>query len=203
MSGIIADNVGRNSGLLKAPSAGGTWTKISSVTASSSATVDFTSGIDSTYNVYCFRFYNIHPETDNKTFSFNFSSDGGSNYNVTKTTSWFQAYNNEADDNNTLAYVTGQDLAQGTGFQTLSEGTGNDNDQCYCGQLYLYDPSNTTFVKHFMARTLSQNDDGQPAYVLDGLFAGYFNTTSALTRFQFKFASGNIDSGTIKLYGVS
>ena len=78
-----------------------------------------------------------------------------------------------------------------------------NNDENLNGTLHIFDPSNTTFVKHFMARTLSQNDDGQPAYVLDGLFAGYFNTTSALTRFQFKFASGNIDSGTIKLYGVS
>ena len=97
---------------------GGSMVLLSTVTASSSATISFTSGIDDTYNVYCFKMINIHPETDNKTFSFNFSSDGGSNYNVTKTTSWFQAYNNEADDNNTLAYVTGQDLAQGTGFQT-------------------------------------------------------------------------------------
>ena len=199
MSGIIASNIDSNSGLIKKPSAG-VWVKISAVTASSSATVSFTSGIDSTYNVYCFILNNIHPETDNKTLSFNFSTDGGSNYNVTKTTSWFQAYNNEADDNNTLTYVTGQDLAQGTGFQTLSEGTGNDNDQCYCGQLYLYDPSNTTFVKHFMA---AGNDTYFSDFLNNIYVAGYGNTTSAIDAVQFKFASGDIDAGTITLYGIN
>ena len=179
---------------------GGAWTLLSTQTASSSATVSFTSGIDDTYNVYCFKMINIHPETDNKTFSFNFSSDGGSNYNVTKTTSWFQAYNNEADDNNTLAYVTGQDLAQGTGFQTLSEGTGNDNDQCYCGQLYLYDPSNTTFVKHFMA---VGNDTYFSDFLNNIYVAGYCNTTSAVNAIQFKFNTGDVDAGVIKLYGIS
>lgn len=199
MSGIIASNIDSNSGLIKKPAAG-IWVKISSVTASSSGDVSFTSGIDSTYKEYCFVLNSIHPQTDNKTLSFNFSTDGGSNYNVTKTSTWWQAYNNEAADNNTLTYISGQDLAQSTGFQTLSEGTGNDNDQCYSGYLYLYDPSSTTFVKNFMA----VGSDTYFSDFINNIFVGgYGNTTSAIDAVQFKFASGNIDAGTITLYGIN
>ena len=189
-------------GITALPSAvsGGAWTLLSTTTASSSATLSITSGLDSTYDVYCFKMINIHPGTDNKTFSFNFSTDGGSNYNVTKTTSWIQAYNNEAADNNTFTYVTGQDLAQSTNFQTLSEGTGADNDQCYCGELYLFAPSSTTYVKHFFA---IGNDTYFSDFINNIFVGGYCNTTSAVNAIQFKFNTGNVDAGVIKLYGIS
>ena len=199
MSGIIANNISSNSGLIKAPSAG-VWVKISAVTASSSATVSFTSGIDSTYDKYCFIFNNIHAATDNQLFHFNGSSDSGSNYNVTKTTSYFRAYHSEGDATG-LGYDSGGDLAQGTGFQVLNgDGLGIDNDQSTSGYLYLYNPADTTFVKHFMSvfNNMTPDDYLQNTYV-----AGYFNTTSAVDAIQFKMASGDIDAGTITLYGIN
>ena len=183
---------------------GGSLVLLATETASSSATISFTSNIDDTYNEYVFKFINIHPSAES-VFSFQADTGTNTNYNQTITSTSFRAFHREDGGENGLGYITGGDQGQGTGFQHLMESPqlGTNNDENLNGTLHIFDPSNTTFVKHFMARTLSQNDDGQPAYVLDGLFAGYFNTTSALTRFQFKFASGNIDSGTIKLYGVS
>ena len=173
-------------------------------TASSSATISFTSNIDDTYNEYVFKFINIHPSAESV---FSFQADTGTNtsYNQTITSASFRAFHREDAGENGLGYITGGDQAQGTGFQHLMESPqlGTNNDENLNGTLHIYNPSSTTFVKHFTARTLSQNDDSQPAYVLDGYFAGYFNTTTALTRFQFKFASGNIDAGTIKMYGVA
>ncbi len=172
-------------------------------TASSSSTISFTSNIDSTYDEYVFKFINIHPSAES-VFSFQADTGTNTNYNQTITSSSFRAYNREDDGERGLGYISAGDQAQGTGFQHLMESPqlGTNNDENLNGTLHIYNPSSTTFVKHFMARTLSQNDDSQPAYVLDGFFAGYFNTTSALTRFQFKFASGNIDAGVIKMYGV-
>ena len=174
---------------------------LSTQTASSSATIDFTSGIDSTYKEYIFKFIGIHPQTDATVFQMNGSTDTGSNYNVTKTTTAFYAIHRESETTPVLEYDTGSDLAQSTAFsRVVSAGnTGNDNDQCCVGQMWLFNPSSTTFVKHFMAvgDTVGNSD-----YDMPGFFAGYFNTTTALTRFQFKFASGNIDAGTIKMYGV-
>ena len=171
---------------------------ISEQTASSSSTIQFTSGIDSTYKEYIIKIINLHPQTDNQDFSFNLSADSGSNYNVTKTTTFFNAYHNEGGSDTALSYSTGSDLAQGTGFQRLF-GLGSDNDQNACGTLHLFDPSNTTFVKHFIFRG-GDNDPGN--YAIDRFVAGYANTTSAVNAIQFKFASGNIDAGTFKLYGV-
>ena len=199
MSGIIADNISSNSGLIKAPSAG-VWVKISAVTASSSATVSFTSGIDSTYDKYCFIFNNIHAATDNQLFHFNGSSDTGSNYNVSKTTTFWRAYHAE-DDSSGIGYDTGGDLANGTGFQVLNgDGLGIDNDQNTTGYLCIYNPASTTFVKHFMSvfNNMTPDDYLQNTYV-----SGYFNTTSAVDAIQFKMASGNIDAGTITLYGIN
>ena len=183
---------------------GGAMNLLETQTASSSSTISFTSNIDSTYKEYIFKFINIHPSAESV---FSFQADTGTNtsYNQTITSTSFRAFHREDGGESGLGYITGGDQAQGTGFQHLMESPqlGTNNDENLNGTLHIFDPSNTTFVKHFIARTLSQNDDSQPAYVLDGFFAGYFNTTSALTRFQFKFASGNIDSGTIKLYGIS
>ena len=147
MSGIISDNVLKQSGLIKA-SAGGAWTFLSKVTASSSSDVSFTSGIDSTYGVYVFTFNNIHPATDGADFTFNFSVDSGSNYNVTKTSTIFQAYQGEGGENPTLNYDSTRDLAQSTDFQVIMQDPGNDNDQSGSGIFYLFNPSSTTFVKH-------------------------------------------------------
>ena len=183
---------------------GGAMTLLETQTASSSSTISFTSNIDSTYKEYIFKFINIHPSAES-VFSFQADTGTNTNYNQTITSTSFRAFHREDGGESGLGYITASDQAQGTGFQHLMESPqlGTNNDENLNGTLHIFDPSNTTFVKNFIARTLSQNDDGQPAYVLDGFFAGYFNTTSALTRFQFKFASGNIDSGTIKLYGVA
>ena len=177
---------------------GGSLTHISTQTASSSATLSFTSGIDSTYDAYCFKFINLHPATDDVKLVFQGSTDGGSNYNVTMTNTYFIATHNEAGTTASLAYAGDDDQAQGTSFQRLNESTGADNDQSVCAEFLLYAPSDTTFVKHFMSRSPSQFDR-----VTDTYCAGYFNTTSAINAMQFKFNSGNIDAGSIKLYGVS
>ena len=181
----------------------GSMTLIKEQTASSSATISFVDGtsdvvLDSTYPIYLFKFINIHPATDQKKFMFQ-GTTNGSDFNTTMTTTWFQAYHDEADSNTALTYVVGEDQAQGTSFQSLSEDTGNDNDQNYCGELWLYNPSSTTFVKHFMARG---NDAYFSNYINNIFVAGYFNTTSAITGLQFKMESGNVDSGTFKLYGI-
>ena len=185
---------------LPASISGGGLNLISTQTASSSATINFTSGIDSTYKEYIFKFINIHPGTDDTRFVYQASIDGGSNYNTTMTTTAFRAKHGEDGSGAALGYRTARDQAQGTSYQQLSEAVGADNDQCISGELHLFDPSNTTFVKHFISQapaTIS-NDNLEVLYV-----AGYHNTTSAINAVSFKFESGNIDSGVIKLYGVS
>ena len=178
---------------------GGSMSLISTQTASNSSTISFTSGIDSTYKEYVFKFIDIHPASDNVTFQVGFR-DGGSDYDATKTTIFYRAYNYENGSSNALAYVTAQDLAQSTNFQSLTEGSGGDNDQSCSGTLNLFDPSNTTFVKHFFATVNSAHavDLSENVYV-----AGYCNVTAAIDGVQFKFSSGNIESGVIKLYGIS
>ena len=184
----------------------GSMVLIKEQTASSSATISFVDGssdtiLDSTYPIYLFKFINIHPATDNVSFQFNLSIDSGSNYNVTKTTSWFNTFHDEADSNTNLRYDDPNtfDLAQSTSFATYEAGLGNDNDQSCVGNLFLFNPSNTTFVKHFFGTSNSAlfHNYTRQAYV-----AGYGNTTSAVDAVQFKMSSGNIDSGTIKLYGI-
>jgi hypothetical protein len=179
---------------------GGSLNLISTQTASSSSTISFTSGIDSTYKEYIFKFINIHPATNDQFFVFNGSSDSGSNYNLTKTTTFFEAQHDEADSATQLSYRTADDIAQGTGFQRLLRNIGNGNDENASGYLHLFDPSNTTFVKHFIGVGSSYYAED---YEFNSYYAGYFNTTSAIDAIQFKMESGNIDSGTIKLYGVS
>ena len=179
---------------------GGALNLISTQTASSSSTISFTSGIDDTYDEYVFKFYDIHPATDNVNFTFQGNADGGSGYNETITSTWFVAYQNEAGSATSLEYNTGNDLAQSTSFQILQDACGNDNDQSLAGYLHLFNPSSTTFVKHFIARC---NRSHQGDYTGDAFCSGYFNLTSAITEIQFKMSSGNIDSGVIKLYGIS
>ena len=172
---------------------------ISSQTASSSATISFTTGIDSTYKEYQFFFINIKPSVDSENFVFNFSTDSGSNYNVTKTTTYGNAYHNEADTNAILAYETVYDLAQSTAFHILADQVGNGADECCAGTLQVFNPSSTTYVKHFIS-----NFNGYLGsdYSRNYFTAGYGNTTSAVNAIQFKFASGNISDGTILMYGI-
>ena len=179
---------------------GGTLVLISEQTASASASISFTTGIDSTYDEYVFKFINMHPATDTAGFQFNLSIDGGSNYNVTKTTTLIIAYQFENDSGGILEYRGEQDLAQSTSYQHITRYVGNDNDQSTSGYLHLFNPSSTTYVKHFIASgNMYRADDGSE----QGLVAGYGNTTSAINAIDFKFSSGNIDDGIIKMYGVA
>ena len=185
---------------LQSAVSGGAMTLLESQTASSSATISFTSGIDSTYKEYIFKFIDIHPSADRERFSFQANASGGSGYNETITSSAFGAHHNEADDTTALGYDAAEDQAQGTAFQFISNTLGNDADQNMNGTLHLFAPSSTTFVKHFMAESnVAQNSD----YSIHRFHSGYINTTSAITEIQFKMSSGNIDSGVIKLYGIS
>jgi hypothetical protein len=178
---------------------GGAMTLLSTETASSSDTISFTSGIDDTYKEYIIKFINIHPATDGEDLQVNFR-DGSSAYDATKTTTTFRAYHDEADSDTALGYDTGSDLAQSTGIQKLINSVGADNDQCVSGILKLFDPSSTTFVKHFIVETqaLQSNDTSKIQFT-----AGYCNTTTAIDGVQFSMSSGAIASGTFKLYGVS
>ena len=161
----------------------------------------FTSNIDSTYDTYLFKYINIHAGTNDAKFQFNLSSDSGSSYNVTKTTTAFRGYHDEADSQTNLSYQTGQDLAQSTAYQTLTDEMGtSNNDESLVGEIYLFNPSSTTFVKHFIS--ITQFYQYQPASRFFYI-AGYGNTTSAIDAVDFKFSSGNIDSGVIKMYGFS
>jgi len=205
---IKAANNRSMTGITALPSAisGGAWTLLSTSTASSSSTVSFTSGLDSTYAVYCFRFYNIHPGTADADFKFNMTIDGGSNWNVAKTTTAFNAYHTEGGTDQALQYHGGSDLAQGTGDQNLAYGIGTTNDDSASGYLYLFDPSSTTFVKHFISSAngvyIDTGDAASP-YQHNFFNAGYGNTTSAVDGIIFRMSSGNIDAGVIKLYGIS
>jgi hypothetical protein len=179
----------------------GTLVHISSQTASNSASISFTTGINSTYKEYQFYFIDIHARTNGANFTFNLSTDSGSNYNVTKTTTYFMAIHTEADDFTVLEYRTDYDIAQGTGFQNLARSLeGTDADGSLGGSLQLFNPVSTTYVKHFIARVNSQETSGAGASE-DNHIAGYGNTTSAINAVQFKMSSGNMD-GTIAMFGV-
>ena len=200
-----------NRGVRSAPTFGsisalGDMRFIKKLTASSSATLSFVDGtsdvvLDNTYKEYLFTFNNLHSGTDEVVLTMNGSIDSGSNYNVAKTTTYFEAYHRE-DDGGTpgVSYSTSRDMAQGTGFCDLQSEYGTDNDQAGCGYLHLFNPSSTTFVKHFMftGQQAHQADQSQNNRV-----AGYFNTTSAIDAIQFKMSSGNIDAGDICLYGIN
>ena len=178
----------------------GTMVLLSSQTLSNAATVSFTSGIDSTYKEYVFKFIDVHPVSDQKNLSFQVDTGTNTNYNQTITSAFYWAYHNEADTTATLEYYTGGDQNQGNAFQVITEATGNVADECSCGTLHLYDPASSTFLKHFMATTQTAEGSGHST---QSYVAGYINTTTAITRVQFKFNSGNIDSGIIKMYGIT
>ena len=200
----MAINLANNNSLanitaLPSSVSGGAMTLLATQTASGSATLSFTSGIDDTYDKYVFKFYNMHPANDGAEFQVNFR-DGGTAYDTVKTTTGFLAIHTENDGEAALNDRTASDqMAQNTGFVNLNLNLGNDNDQSLSGQLSLYNPASTVFIKHFMSTVqYSQNTDGSINYFC----AGYGNTTTAIDGVQFKMNSGNIDSGKIKLYGI-
>jgi len=183
----------------------GSMTLIKKLTASSSGTLSFVDGassvvLDSTYKEYLFTFKDIHPATDGASFQFQCSTDSGSNYNKTITSTFFRARHDEADSITSLAYSGNDDLAQSTNFQNLAIEVGNGNDECCSGSLHLFNPSSTTFVKHYISRFSNYEDD---SIARDENSAGYMNTTSAVDAVQFKMSSGNIDAGDICLYGIA
>ena len=185
----------------------GSMTFIKKLTASSSANLSFVDGsssvvLDNTYKEYLFTFNNIHPATDGAFFAFNLSTDSGSNYNVTKTTTMFNTQHGEGGASGVLGYESAYDLAQSTSYQRLvaGGGVGNGADESLSGYLHLFNPSSTTFVKHFIGSTNMYNNFD---YCMTQYLAGYGNTTSAVDAVDFKFESGNIDAGDICLYGIA
>ena len=183
----------------------GSMTFIKKLTASSSSTLSFVDGssdvvLDNTYKEYLFTFNNMHPATDNADLMINFSIDSGSNYNVAKTTTHFRALHNEGGSESSLAYDSSNDMAQGTGDLNIILNIGNGNDECASGYLHLFNPSSTTFVKHFMAN-LNRYDAAN--FSVNQYTAGYANTTSAIDAVKFQMDTGNIDAGDISLYGIN
>ena len=183
---------------------GGSLVLLKTLTASSSSTLSFVHGssdvvLDNTYRTYLFKLINIHPSAQ-AFFGFNFSTDAGSNYNATKTTTNFRAYHNEGDTSTDLDYKDGDDIAQGTGQVLTAGNLGTGNDESLSGELWLFNPSSSTYVKHFIWR--SSCVQSAPA-AFDCFVGGYVNTTSDVDAVQFAMASGDIDAGTIKLYGIA
>ena len=177
----------------------GNLTLLSTQTASNSASVSFTTLIDSTYDLYIFKFIEINPATDTTDFKFQGSTDSGASYGVTKTTTAFWTAHSETTGATELGYRASQDLAQSTSPAWLTDQAGNGADENASGELYLFSPSNTTYVKQFYStfQYYQQNN-----YSTEFFGGGYFNTTSAITAMQFTSSSGNFD-GTIKMYGLS
>ena len=173
--------------------------KVTATSGDSNITFD-SSLITNSFKEYIFTFISMHPANDNVFLQFNASADNGSNYNVTKTTTFWRAQNNEADDSNALGYVDGSDNAQQTGYQNLEDGNSSDNDHASSGYLHLFNPSSTTFQKLYYSR-MSSTSAGN--FNIHSNTGGAFNSTSAINNVRFQFSSGNIDSGTIKLYGVN
>ena len=186
---------------------GGAITLIKTITASSDSTIDFVDGtsdvvLDNTYRTYIFKFINIHPSANGERFSFQGNAAGGSGYNETITSTSFRSYHAEADNDTEVAYETGSDQAQGTAFQVLElSSVGNGNDEAVSGELWLFNPSSTTYVKHFISRSI---ENAANDYAVEGYVAGYFNTTSAIDAIQFAFQhSANAFDGVVQMYGIS
>ena len=177
---------------------------IKTLTASSSANLTFVDGassviLDDTYPIYKFEYINIHPASVAQ-LTVNFR-DGGSAYDAPKTSTAFNPFMQEDDSDAGMIYRAAWDLAQGTGGQIIAQELGNGNDECGSGFLFLFDPSSTTFVKHFIGITNYYQNFGKTGSF--GIhYAGHCNVTAAIDGVQFKMSSGNIDTGTIKLYGI-
>jgi len=193
-----------DAGVLGSGVATGSMTLIKTLTASGSANLSFVDGassvvLDDTYDEYVFKFINIHPATDSVNLLFQANAVGASGFNETITSTTFRAIHDEDDSPVNVSYEAGNHQAQGTAFQILGNDIGSDNDQSCSGYLHLFNPSSTTFVKHFIAEA----NYAQGANIFfNQHIAGYFNLTAAIDEIQFKMSSGNIDSGVIKLYGI-
>ena len=203
---VAGKGIGFDSGAddLEASFTGKSMVFIKKLTASSDSTLTFLNGgsdvvFDSTYKEYLFILTNTHPSANPGIISFQATTDG-TNYNTTVTSTYFRSYNNEADNSAALQYATGFDLAQSTSVINLDSGSGSGNHEASSGLLRIFNPSSTTFVKHFMGQVLDENDGDFSHNVFT---AGYFNTTSAITGVRFSMDSGNIDAGTITLYGIN
>jgi len=176
----------------------GKMTLLQTQTASSSASVSFTSNIDSTYTIYVFKIINMNPATDNHIFEFQANSSGGSGFNESVTTTSFRQYNTESGSGS-YNYNVNDDLANGTDYIHLANGVGNGSDESLCGELFLFNPSSTNRQKNFIARFVYyEAGDG----IMEYFTSGQFLTTTAIDEISFKMASGNIDSGTFKMYGI-
>jgi len=181
----------------------GSMVHIKTLTADNSANLSFVHGtngvvLDSTYPIYQFIFVNPSIRSNTEKLAFNVSIDSGSNYNIAKTSTAFRAYHGENGSGGVLQYYGDDDLAQGTGLQPIHHGGNSDADSCISGDMFLFNPSSTTFVKHFIMKT-NNNNSSTNSQVLH--IAGYANTTSAINAVRFQANTGNID-GTIKLYGI-
>ena len=189
-----------DSGSLDSGVATGSMVLLSTQTASNSASITFTSGIDSTYKEYVFKCINIQAGDESGDFAFQVDTGTNTSYNQSITSSFFDHYHTEADDAQQLRYLAGsRDQANQTALQSLSVLSSGGSDECENGTLHLYEPSSSTFMKHFMSRFAGMI---QGPYAGDQFGAGYVNTTTALTRVKFALTSGNITSGTIKMYGI-
>ena len=200
-SGVFTSSAITNAsvtGITVLPNAEDGITFISSQTASNSASLSFTTGLDSTYKAYKFVFSSIHPRTDGVDFQFNLSTDSGSNYNVTKTTTYFRAFHYENGSSASLGYDADGDLAQSTAYQLIISYLGNGADETASGTIQLFNPASTTYVKHFIA---TSNKYNAIDISVNEFVAGYGNTTSAINAIRFQMSSGNFD-GTIYLYGI-
>ena len=192
-----------DAGALGASAGAGKLTLIKTLTASSDSTLNFVNGassvvFDSTYDVYIFKFINIHVSSNDAVFRVNFR-DGGTNYDTTKTTSFFRSYHAESGSPSALTYSSSHDLANSTSAQDIITSNGSGNDESASGMLTIFNPGSTTFVKHFYS-DCSVYHGGDLAQRL--LVGGYCNVTAAVDAVQFEMETGNIDAGTIKLYGV-
>ena len=187
VSGIDGDMI-----LIKTLTADGSGTSLSFVNGASDVV------LDSTYPIYKFVYNNIHPATNEAGLYVNFR-DGSTAYDATKTTTYFAAEHRENDSTGGPGYSNGSDLAQSTSAQKLTGNIGNDNDQSASGELYLFSPSSTTFIKHFFG---TGNEYQGSDYTTHCFYSGYCNVTAAIDAVQFSMSSGNMDSGTIKLYGI-
>jgi hypothetical protein len=187
-----------DNGALDAGVPSGKLVLLSTQTASASSSIDFTSGIDSTYDSYVFKFINCHPSTDNVFLGHQADVSGGSSYAQTCTNTMFYTRHGESDSPADLDYYGSDDQAQGTDINKMAQ-LGSGSDECGSGYMQIFNPSSTTFVKHFISDMSGYHPSDQNMRIFN---AGYYNTTSALVKFRFKMSSGNIDSGTIKMYGV-
>ena len=178
----------------------GTAVLLSTATASDDASIEFT--LPTAYKQVKFGFYNVTPATQATDFSFQVNASGQTGYNETMTSTYFQSYHEEGDTAAGIQYQTARDQAQGTAYQKLANHIGNGSDESCAGELSLFNPASTTYVKHFYAKMNGYYNDGSNSYTQNNFPAGYINTTTNLSEISFKFSSGNISSGTIKMWGI-